>query len=107
MCCLAPGIPVAAVPIIILARASALRGQGILRYEIHLCEETRQVFGLQLRDPGVPPAAEPPVIGRWRAHMADVLEMEGDVPRRAALERVFLLTETLPATTDDNDIENA
>lgn len=70
----------------------ALRGLGILRYEIYLCEETRQVFGLQLRSPGTPPAPEPPVISRWRAHMADVLEMDGDSPRRATIERVFLLT---------------
>ena len=75
--------------------SEALRDLGILRYEIYLCEETRQVFGLQLRKPGMPPAPEPPVIGRWRAHMADVLEMDGDAPRRTTIERVFLLTSTL------------
>jgi len=72
--------------------AAALRSAGIERYEIYLCEETRQVFGLQLRRPGPPPQTEAPVIARWRAYMADVLEMDGAAPRRMPVERVFLLT---------------
>jgi L-rhamnose mutarotase len=80
--------------------ATALRDMGILRYEIFLCEETRQVFGLQLRNPDSPPVPEPPVIRHWRAHMADVLEMDGDAPRRTTVERVFLLTSTRAGAPD-------
>lgn len=70
---------------------AALRAQGILRYEIYLCEATGQVFGFRLSDGRPPPAAEDAVILRWRAHMADVLEMEGERPRALPLERVFLM----------------
>lgn len=80
--------------------ATALRDLGILRYEIFLCEETRQVFGLQLRSPDAPSVPESPVIRRWRAHMADVLEMDGDGPRRTTIERVFLLTSARAGAPD-------
>ena len=72
----------------------ALRDLGVMRYEIYLCEDTRQIFGLQWRRPGTPLVPEPPVIRRWRAYMADVLEMDGAAPLRATIERVFLLTPT-------------
>jgi L-rhamnose mutarotase len=39
--------------------AAALRAEGILRYAIFLLDETRQVFGLQLRAPGAGLAEEP------------------------------------------------
>ena len=32
-----------------------------------------------------------PVMQRWRAFMADVLEMEGDAPSRVPLRRMFCL----------------
>ena len=72
---------------------AALRADGISRYEIFLCEDSREVFGFQIRSrPPTPPAAAcDPVILRWRAHMADVLEMDGDQPLRLPLERVFLM----------------
>lgn len=75
--------------------ARALRDMGMLRYEIFLCEATRQVFGFQLRAACPPPTSEDPVILRWRAHMADVLEMDGDQPRQQTVERVFRLTSTM------------
>lgn len=71
---------------------AALRAQGTLRYEIYLCEATRQVFGFRLTDGRPLPEAEDAVILRWRAYMADVLEMDGARPRALPLERVFLMT---------------
>jgi len=73
---------------------AALRAEGIRRYEIFLCEDTREVFAFQLRatPPVTDPAAADPVIRRWRTHMADVLEMDGPMPLRLPLERVFLMT---------------
>jgi hypothetical protein len=51
------------------------------------------VFGYQLRArPADPAAPEDPVILRWRAHMADVLEMDGDRPRRTPVDHVFHMT---------------
>jgi L-rhamnose mutarotase len=73
---------------------AALRASGIVHYEIFLDEAEGRVFGYRLRDRRVPvPAAEDPVILRWRAHMADVLEMNGDRPRLRPIERVFALPE--------------
>jgi L-rhamnose mutarotase len=72
----------------------ALRRSGIVHYDIHLVEAERRVFGHMLRDRPVDPAApEDPVTLRWRAHMADVLEMDGDRPARTPLERVFHMTD--------------
>ncbi len=71
--------------------ARALRESGIVFYEIYLDEAGGQVFGHMLRDRPAPPT-EDSVIQRWRTHMADVLEMDGDLPRRLPVERVFRLT---------------
>lgn len=72
---------------------AALKAAGIVHYDIFLDAEGRRVFGHQLRltppDPGAP---EDPVILRWRQAMADVLEMDGDRPRRTPIEHVFHLT---------------
>lgn len=73
--------------------AAALRASGIVHYDIFLDAESRRVFGHQLRTRAPDPAApEDPVTLRWRAYMADVLEMEGDRPRRTPIEHVFHLT---------------
>lgn len=73
--------------------AAALKAAGIVHYDIFLDEQGRRVFGHQLRL--TPPDANAPedaVIRRWREYMADVLEMDGDRPRRTPIEHVFHLT---------------
>lgn len=73
--------------------AAALRAQGIVHYDIYLDEAGRQVFGHQIRiRPPDAAAPEDPVLARWRAYMADVLEMDGDRPVRLPIEHVFQLT---------------
>jgi L-rhamnose mutarotase len=73
---------------------SALRGSGIVHYDIYLVEAQRQVFGHILRShPPDPQAPEDPVIVRWRAYMADVLEMDGGRPLRTPVELVFHMTD--------------
>lgn len=73
--------------------AEALRTTGVVHYDIYLHEPSRQVFGhmllAQAPDPAKP---DHPVILRWRAYMADVLEMDGDRPLRDPIQRVFHLT---------------
>jgi L-rhamnose mutarotase len=69
------------------------RAQGIVRFEIWFDATTNRVFGHQLRT--VPPEAGDPVdevMLRWRAHMADVLEMVGERPAAVPLERVYFMT---------------
>jgi L-rhamnose mutarotase len=72
--------------------ARALLDSGILHYEIWLHAPTRMLFAHQIRRRGQ--AATPEgeaVMARWRAHMADVLEMDGDRPFRDVLSRQFRL----------------
>lgn len=73
---------------------AALRAEGILHYEIFLCPDSGEVFAFQFRTTpaATAPEAADPVIRRWRVHMADVLEMDGDMPLRLPLERVFAMT---------------
>lgn len=69
---------------------AALRADGVLHYDIFVHEPSLGVFGHMLRDRVPDPSvSEHPVILRWRAYMADVLEMQGDVPVREPLVRVF------------------
>jgi L-rhamnose mutarotase len=71
---------------------TALLGEGILHYEIYLHGPTRMLFAHQVRQAGRGPTAEgEAVIARWRAYMADILEMDGDYPVREELERQFRL----------------
>jgi L-rhamnose mutarotase len=73
--------------------AAALMASGIVHYDIFLDEAGRQVFGHQIRDRAPDPfAPEDPVILKWRIHMADVLEMDGERPVRVPIEHVFHLT---------------
>jgi len=81
--------------------AAALRAGGIVHYTIWLDEPGLRVFGHMLRDRPPAEGPEDPVVLRWRAHMADVLEMEGDRPARIPIEQVFLLT-----AGDDQSNEN-
>lgn len=69
----------------------ALQASGIVFYEIFLDEAGGQVFGHMLRK-GPQPLTDDPVILRWRDYMADVLEMDGDLPGRLPIERVFRMT---------------
>lgn len=72
---------------------AALRETGVVHYDIYLSEADRRVFGHMLRDrlPD-PDAPEHREVLRWRAYMADVLEMDGPVPVRQPIERVFTMT---------------
>lgn len=72
---------------------AALKASGIVHYDIFLHEQSSRVFGhlLRIREPD-PAAPVDEVIIRWRRAMADVLEMDGDQPRREPIERVFHLT---------------
>lgn len=72
---------------------AALRASGIVHYDIFLHEPSHRVFGHMLRTRLPDPAAAiDPVLLRWRLFMADVLEMDGDLPRRETIEPVFHLT---------------
>lgn len=74
----------------------ALRDAGILHYEIWLHRPTRLLFAHQIRRPGQGPTPEgEAVMARWRVHMADVLEMEGDRPVREELTRQYRLVADL------------
>ena len=71
---------------------TALLAAGILHYEIWLHAPTRLLFAHQIRKRGQGPTPEgEAVMARWRVHMADVLEMEGEFPYRETLSRQFRL----------------
>jgi len=72
---------------------AALRASGIVHYDIFLDTAGRQVFGHQIRTQAPDPAAaDDPIFLKWRAYMADVLEMDGERPVRVPMEHVFHLT---------------
>jgi L-rhamnose mutarotase len=75
-----------------------LLGSGILRYEIYLDETSDTLFAHILRrvDHTMSANRDKPVMQRWRAHMADVLVMEGGFPVTYPLPRMFAL-ESSPA----------
>jgi L-rhamnose mutarotase len=70
----------------------ALIEQGIVYYEIYFHEDSGLLFAHTIRsaayDTSVP---EAPAITRWRAHMRDIMELEGELPYRRVLDRIFLL----------------
>jgi L-rhamnose mutarotase len=70
---------------------AALLAQGILRYEIYLERETGLLFAHMRRRRGVTRDMEAPVMRRWRQHMADILEQDGDYPWRRDLPCMFVL----------------
>jgi L-rhamnose mutarotase len=71
---------------------SLLREAGISDYSIHLDAETNTLFGVLWRADGHGMDALPanPVMQRWWAHMADIMETRLDnVPVVTPLETVF------------------
>ncbi|WP_093155237.1 L-rhamnose mutarotase [Aliiruegeria lutimaris] len=71
-----------------------LRGAGILDYSIHLDPETNLLFGVLWRtdDHRMDSLPESPVMQRWWAHMADIMETGPDnKPVVTELETVFHL----------------
>lgn len=70
----------------------ALEELGYRQYDIFVHEDSGCVFGHILVDSTVTRQADHPTILRWRAYMADVLEMKGDLPVQETLEKVFTLS---------------
>lgn len=71
-----------------------LREAGIEDYSIHYDAETRALFGVlwRRRDHGMAALPEHPVMQRWWAHMADLMEVHPDNrPVAVDLETVFHL----------------
>jgi L-rhamnose mutarotase len=72
-----------------------LREAGISDYSIHLDAETNTLFGVLWRADGHGMADLPnsPVMQRWWAHMADIMETKPDnEPVATPLETVFHMT---------------
>ena len=72
--------------------AALLREAGISDYSIHLDEETNTLFGVLWRTDGHTMDALPrhPVMRRWWAHMADIMETKPDnEPVALPLHTVF------------------
>ena len=57
-----------------------LREAGVSDYSIHLDRETRILFGVLWRrdDHGMAALPDHPVMQRWWAHMADIMEVKPD-----------------------------
>ncbi|HEV7274701.1 MAG TPA: L-rhamnose mutarotase [Devosiaceae bacterium] len=72
---------------------AALRETGVVHYDIYLDATGHRAFGHMLRTASRD-AAQPehPEVLRWRAYMADVLEMDGELPQREPIEHVFQMT---------------
>jgi len=71
---------------------SLLREAGISDYSIHLDEATNTLFGVLWRsdDHAMNALADHPVMRRWWAHMADIMETKPDnEPGATPLETVF------------------
>ena len=72
--------------------AALLREAGISDYSIHLDEATGTLFGVLWREDGYKMDALPqsPVMQRWWAYMADIMETRPDnEPVAVPLETVF------------------
>jgi L-rhamnose mutarotase len=72
--------------------AALLRAAGISDYSIHLDRETGTLFGVLWRtdDHGMDALPDHPVMQRWWAHMADIMETRPDnSPVTEPLETVF------------------
>ncbi|NIZ08366.1 L-rhamnose mutarotase [Pseudooceanicola sp. HF7] len=71
-----------------------LKDAGVEDYSIHYDAETRLLFGVLWRrkDHGMDALPEHPVMQRWWAHMADIMEVHPDnEPVAKTLETVFHL----------------
>jgi L-rhamnose mutarotase len=74
--------------------ATLLREAGVSDYSIHLDRETGMLFGVLWRrdDHGMDDLPSHPVMRRWWAHMADIMETNPDKsPVAVPLETVFHL----------------
>lgn len=74
--------------------ADLLREAGVSDYSIHLDPETNLLFGVLWRreDHGMDALPDHPVMQRWWAHMADIMETHpGNEPIAVPLETVFHL----------------
>ncbi|MDT0684370.1 L-rhamnose mutarotase [Roseicyclus sp. F158] len=74
--------------------AELLKDAGVSDYSIHLDRETSTLFGVLWRseDHGMEALPEHPVMRRWWAHMADIMETNADrSPWQRDLETVFHL----------------
>ncbi|WP_417280404.1 L-rhamnose mutarotase [Celeribacter sp.] len=71
-----------------------LKDAGVEDYSIHYDPETRHLFGVLWRrdDHGMAALPDHPVMKRWWAHMADIMETHSDNrPKEQPLETVFHL----------------
>ncbi len=69
-----------------------LRAAGVSDYSIHFDAETNTLFGVLWRQDGhrMDELPDHPVMKRWWAHMADIMETQpGNEPVAVALETVF------------------
>ena len=74
----------------------ALKAAGVFDYQIFLDAETGRLFAVMTRrrDHGLAQLSQSPVMRRWWAMMADIMETEPDFePRSTSLARVFTLRE--------------
>ncbi len=72
--------------------SALLKEAGVSDYSIHLDEETNILFGVLWRrdDHGMADLPKHPVMQRWWAHMADIMETKPDnEPVAVPLETVF------------------
>lgn len=70
----------------------ALLEQGVVYYEIYFHEDSGLLFAHTIRSaPYDASRPEAPAITKWREHMKDIMELEGDRAYRRALNRIFLL----------------
>jgi L-rhamnose mutarotase len=77
-----------------------LRESGVLDYRIFLDEETRALFAVLTRrvDHGLDALPGHPVMQRWWAMMADIMDTEPDAsPVQVPLREVFVLEADSPA----------
>jgi L-rhamnose mutarotase len=72
--------------------AALLRDAGVSDYSIHLDPDTGTLFGIltRTRSHGMADLPDHPVMKRWWAHMADIMETKPDSePVAVPLETVF------------------
>ncbi|MGE6781070.1 L-rhamnose mutarotase [Ensifer adhaerens] len=72
--------------------ATLLKEAGVSDYSIHLDEETNLLFGVLWRtdDHRMADLPSHPIMQKWWAHMADIMETRGDnEPVAVALTTVF------------------
>jgi L-rhamnose mutarotase len=72
--------------------AALLKEAGVSDYSIHLDTETNLLIGVLIRseDHGMDALPEHPVMQKWWAHMADIMETQADnSPVAVPLPRLF------------------